>query len=82
MVQEFHSTHSCRVDSSTTTLWSGPFPLAGCLVSSLLLLCFIEIPVVNANSIDTDQMPYSAASDLSLHRLPNTLDGGLQTKMG
>ena len=46
-------------DSSTTTLWTGLFPTAGCLVSFyyycrvsgqfLLLLCFIKIPVINAN---------------------------------
>ena len=35
----------------------------------LLLPCFIEIPVSNANSIDPDQMPCSAASDLDLHCL-------------
>ena len=27
--------------------------------------CFIEMPVIKANSIDPDQMPHSAASDLS-----------------
>ena len=32
--------------------------------------CFIEIPVFNANSLDPDQMPHSAASDLGLHCLP------------
>ena len=38
----------------------------------LLLQCFIEIPVLNANSVDTDQMPLFAASDLGLHYLPIT----------
>ena len=28
------------------------------------------MPVVNANSVDHDQMPHSAASDLGLHCLP------------
>ena len=51
----------------------------GCLV--ILLLCCIEIPVVNANSVDTDQMPCSAVSDLGLHCLPITLFVGLQTKI-
>ena len=36
----------------------------------LLLLYFIEIPVLNANSIDADQTPRSVASDLGLHCLP------------
>ena len=35
----------------------------------LLLLCFIEIPVINANSVDPDQMLHSAASDLGWHCL-------------
>ena len=39
----------------------------------LLLLCFIEIPVFNANSVDPDQRTYSVASDLGLHCLPITL---------
>ena len=34
------------------------------------LLCFIVIPVLNANSIDPDLMPHSATSDLGLHCLP------------
>ena len=41
----------------------------------LLLPCFIEIPVFNANSVDPDQMPLSAASDLGLHSLPICLYG-------
>ena len=39
----------------------------------LLLLCFIESPVFNANSVDSDQMLHSAASDLGLHCLPMSL---------
>ena len=38
-----------------------------------LLPCFIEIPVFNANSVDPDQTPRSAASDLGLHCLPVSL---------
>ena len=34
-----------------------------------LLLCFIEIPVFNANSVDPDLMLHSATSDLGLHCL-------------
>ena len=33
----------------------------------LLLACFIEIHVFNANSVDPDQTPHIAASDLGLH---------------
>ena len=32
--------------------------------------CIIEIPELNANSIDPDQTPRSVASDLGLHCLP------------
>ena len=35
--------------------------------------CFIEIPVLYANSVGPDQMPRSAASDLGLHCLPMSL---------
>ena len=35
----------------------------------LLLPCVLEIPVLNANSADPDQMSHSAASDLGLHCL-------------
>ena len=33
----------------------------------LLLLCFIEIPVFNANSVDPGHTPHSAVSDQGLH---------------
>ena len=46
-----------------------------CLV--LVLPCFIEIPEFNANSVDTDQTPRSAASDLDLHCFPMSLFIGL-----
>ena len=39
----------------------------------LLLPCFIEILILNANSVDPDQTPHSAASDLGLHCLPVSL---------
>ena len=32
-----------------------------------MLLCFIEISVFNANSVEPDQTPRSVASDLGLH---------------
>ena len=37
------------------------------------LPCSIKRPVSNANSVDPDQMPHSAASDLGLHSLPLSL---------
>ena len=53
--------------------------ISNCWVSGVLgfflLLCFIEIPVFNANSVDPDQRTYSVASDLGLHCLPFTLLG-------
>ena len=60
------------MDSSTTALWVGLFPKAGLV---LLLNCYIEIPVFNANSVDPDQIQHSAPSDLGLHCLPVTLLG-------
>ena len=39
----------------------------------LLISCFVEISILNANSVDPDQMPHSAASDLGLHCLPMSL---------
>ena len=41
----------------------------------LLIFCFIEISVLNANSVNPDQMPHFVASDLGLHCLPVTLLG-------
>ena len=38
----------------------------------LILLCFIEIPVINANCVESDQTLHSVASDLCLHCLPIT----------
>ena len=42
-----------------------------CLV--FILSCFVEISELNANGVDPDQMPHSAASDLGLHCLPVSL---------
>ena len=39
----------------------------------LLLRYFIETLVLSANSVDPDQTPHSAASDLLLHCLPMSL---------
>ena len=43
------------------------------LLLSLLLLLLLEIPAFNANSVDPDQTPRSAVSDLGLHCLPVSL---------
>ena len=40
-----------------------------------LLPCFIEITVFNGNSVDHDQMPRTAASDLALRCFPMPLMG-------
>ena len=55
----FPLTHLHRVDSSTTTLWSGLFPIAGCLVS-FITLCVMKIPIINANNVEPDQMQQSS----------------------
>ena len=39
----------------------------------LVCISFTEFPAFNANSIDPDQTPRSAASDLGLHCLPMSL---------
>ena len=48
-----------RVDSCTSSLWTGLFLIKGASDQFLLLPCFIEIHVFNANSVDPDQMPGS-----------------------
>ena len=65
------------LDSSTTTLITSLFLTAGCLISFYYynVLCFIEIPVVNANSADPDQMPHFVASDLGPNYLSIALFG-------
>ena len=61
------------MDSSTSTLWTGSILTEGVSAKFLSLKSFIEIPVFNANCVDPDQMPHSAASDLDLHCLPMSL---------
>ena len=55
------------------SLWTDPFPISG--VSGLFLaLSFIrDISVLIENSVDFDQTPRSAASDLGLYCLPTSL---------
>ena len=53
-----------RSISKRKGLWSGFF---------FILPRFIEMHVFNANSVDHDQTPHIAASDLGLHCLPVAL---------
>ena len=45
----------------------------------LVLPCFIEIPVLNANNVDPDQTTHTAVSDLGLHvlQMPHLWDARL-----
>ena len=43
---------------SDLTFWTGPFPTEEVFVYLFLLPCFIEIPVLNANSVETDQTSF------------------------
>ena len=61
------------MDSSTIILWTGPFLISAVSGWSLLLSCFKELSEFNANNVDPDQMPHSAASDLGQHCLPMSL---------
>ena len=63
------------MDSSTTTHWTSLFPIEEVSDWFLLLPCFTEIPVINANSVNPDQMLHSAASNLGLRCMPDTLSG-------
>ena len=60
--------HLCRVDFSTQLFGLVHFQKQGVWLV-LLLHYFIEVPVFNANSVDPDQMPHSAVSDLDQHCL-------------
>ena len=72
-------THLYRVDSTTATFWTGASPTEGVYGWILLLPCFIEIPVFNANSEDPDQTR-SVSSDLGLHRLSMALSRDARLK--
>ena len=61
------------MDSSTSNLWACPFQIEGVSGYFLLKPCLSETPVFNANSVDSDQKPRSAVSDLDLHCLPVSL---------
>ena len=51
-------THLCRVDCSVSTVWKDPFLIEEVFnYFSIIIPCFIEIPVFNANNVYPDQMP-------------------------
>ena len=54
------------MDSSTLRIWTGSFQEEGVYEKFVLLSSVIEIPVFNANSVDPDQTPRFAASNLGL----------------
>ena len=65
-VQSEALTHYYLMDSSTPFLWAGPCLLEDVFGLFLLLSFIIEIPVLNANSVDSDHTLRSTASDLCL----------------
>ena len=66
-------THICRLDSLRQMFWQVHFEQKGRLVIYELWLCFVEIRVLKAESVDPDQTPRSVASDLDLHCLRMSL---------
>ena len=69
-VKQLNSNTFNRVDSSTITLWTGPFHIKGVSGWFLLLSCVVKVSEFNANNVDPDQTLQSAVSDLGLYRLP------------
>ena len=67
------STHLCRVESSTLTFRQVHFLEEGESDCFLLLQYFIKFHAFDANSVEPDLTPCSAASDLGLHYLPMSL---------
>ena len=63
-------THLCLVNSLTSLYGCAHFQCKGCLVCTVVLQFIIEIPVPAANSVEPDQTPHFAESDLGLHCLP------------
>ena len=61
------------MDSSTIAIWTWSVFTSRVFSKFLLLLCVIEIPVLIANSVDPDQRPHSAASNLGLYCLTITV---------
>ena len=68
----FHLNHLCRMDSCLHALDHAISNIKDVWLV-FILRCFIEIPVIDAISLDPDQTPRSAASDLGLDGLPLSL---------
>ena len=51
-----HFTHFCCMGSSTSTLWTGPFPVEEVSGFFLFITMFYRHDVFNANSVDSGQM--------------------------
>ena len=58
--------HLCRVGSSTLTFGLVHFNVKSIWLD-FILPCFIEIPFLDANSVDSDQTSRSMAFDPCLH---------------
>ena len=69
-------THLCREDSYHNYLGRSISYIRGIWLV-LLLSCFVEISELNANSVDPDQTPRFAVSDLGLHCFQCPFDGTL-----
>ena len=65
---------------SALNLQTGPVPIVIVTVLFLLLLVVLEIPSLNANSIDTDKRPRSVASDLVYTNVPMSLSWDARLK--
>ena len=61
------------MESSTSLYGLIHFQCKGVSGYVLIIPCFIEIFVFNANGVDPDQTPHSAASDLGLHCFADVL---------
>ena len=58
----FTLTHLCRVESSTSSFWTGLFPIYGVSGWFLLLTSFAEISIFKENIVDPDQAPRSGST--------------------
>ena len=68
-------------NSATSIIWTDPFSVDGVSDWLLLLSCLREILAVNANRVDPDQTPRSAASDRGLNCLLMSLSVRRQAQM-
>ena len=59
-------THLRPVDSSTLTLWTGPFTIEECLITFYYNHILQKFIYFMQNTIDPDHTPHYVASDLGL----------------